>query len=135
MAKTATKTVEQSAEVKTRKTPKEKKEKGGNRLVGRVKKAIKKTKRKLSDDKFEKELKRTITFLEELQAKISKTDVPVGDGKDVGLKTGKKAAVKVDEKAVNASGGNGVNKSKRKSSRAKKTAGRAPKRAARPIAS
>lgn len=135
MAKTATKTVEQTAEVKTRKTPKEKKEKGGNRLVGRVKKAIKKTKRKLSDDKFEKELKRTITFLEELQAKISKTDVPVSDGKDVGLKTGKKAAVKVDEAAVNASGGNGVNKSKRKSSRAKKTAGRAPKRAARPISS
>ncbi len=135
MAKTATKTVEQTAEVKTRKAPKEKKEKGGNRLVGRVKKAIKKTKRKLSDDKFEKELKRTITFLEELQAKISKTDIPVGDGKDAVLKTGKKAPVKVDEAAVSASGGNGVNKSKRKSSRAKKTAGRAPKRAARPIAS
>lgn len=39
-------------------------------LVGRVKKVVKKSRRKLSEEKFEKELQRTITFLEQLQTKL-----------------------------------------------------------------
>ncbi len=51
-----------------------KKDKDENLLVGRVKKAIKKSRRKLSEEKFEKELKRTIAFLEELQVKIGESN-------------------------------------------------------------
>lgn len=36
-------------------------------LVGRVKKAVKKTRRKLSEDQFHKELQRTINFLSEIK--------------------------------------------------------------------
>jgi hypothetical protein len=39
-------------------------------LVGRVKKAVKKTRRKLSEDQFEKELQRTISFLADLKDHI-----------------------------------------------------------------
>lgn len=42
----------------------------GAALVGRVKKVVKKSRRKLSEEKFEKELQRTIVFLEQLQAKL-----------------------------------------------------------------
>jgi hypothetical protein len=42
-------------------------------LVGRVKKVVKKSRRKLSEEKFEKQLQRTITFLEELQTKLNDT--------------------------------------------------------------
>lgn len=44
-------------------------------LVRRVKKAIKKSRRRLDAEKFEKELTRTITFLENLQSKL-KTNSP-----------------------------------------------------------
>jgi hypothetical protein len=40
-------------------------------LVQRVKKAVKKSRRKLGAEKFEKELTRTITFLEDLQKKVA----------------------------------------------------------------
>ena len=40
-------------------------------LVQRVKKAVKKSRRKLGAEKFEKELTRTITFLEDLQTKVA----------------------------------------------------------------
>jgi hypothetical protein len=40
-------------------------------LVGRVKKVVKKSRRKLSEEKFEKQLQRTIAFLEELQVKLN----------------------------------------------------------------
>lgn len=46
------------------------KDKNGKALVGRVKKVVKKSRRKLGEEKFEKELQRTITFLEELQNRI-----------------------------------------------------------------
>jgi hypothetical protein len=49
---------------------KEPKSKDRTVLVGRVKKVVKKSRRKLSEEKFEKELQRTITFLEQLQAKL-----------------------------------------------------------------
>jgi len=42
-------------------------------LVSRVKKAVKKSRRKLGAEKFEKELKRTITFLAKLQSKLKAT--------------------------------------------------------------
>ncbi|MGE0885764.1 MAG: DinB family protein [Blastocatellales bacterium] len=47
------------------------KDKNGKALVGRVKKVVKKSRRKLGEEKFEKELQRTITFLEELQNRIT----------------------------------------------------------------
>jgi hypothetical protein len=40
-------------------------------LVGRVKKAVKKTRRKLSEEQFDKELQRTINFLSELKEHVS----------------------------------------------------------------
>ncbi len=40
-------------------------------LVNRVKKAVKKSRRRLGAEKFEKELTRTITFLENLQRKVA----------------------------------------------------------------
>ena len=40
-------------------------------LVQRVKKAVKKSRRRLGAEKFEKELTRTITFLEDLQKKVT----------------------------------------------------------------
>jgi hypothetical protein len=42
-------------------------------LVGRVKKVVKKSRRKLSEEKFERQLQRTIAFLEELQTKLNDT--------------------------------------------------------------
>src|SRR5262245_62580919 len=45
------------------KETKDKELKGKNNLVGRVKKVIKKSRRKLGEEKFEKELQRTIEFL------------------------------------------------------------------------
>ncbi len=47
------------------------KDKDKGNLVGRVKKVIKKSRRKLSEEKFEKELQRTIEFLEQMQAKLN----------------------------------------------------------------
>ncbi|MBO0723374.1 MAG: hypothetical protein J2P31_20115 [Blastocatellia bacterium] len=40
-------------------------------LVGRVKKVVKKSRRKLSEEKFERQLQRTIAFLEELRSKLN----------------------------------------------------------------
>jgi hypothetical protein len=42
-------------------------------LVGRVKKVVKKSRRKLSEEKFERQLQRTIAFLEQLQTKLNDT--------------------------------------------------------------
>ena len=47
------------------------KHKDNKALVGRVKKAIKKTRRKLSEEQFDKELQRTINFLSELKDHVS----------------------------------------------------------------
>ncbi len=48
-------------------------------LVGRVKKVVKKSRRKLSEEKFEKQLQRTIIFLEELQTKLNDTQDSVAE--------------------------------------------------------
>jgi hypothetical protein len=42
-------------------------------LVGRIKKVVKKSRRKLSEEKFERQLQRTIAFLEQLQTKLNDT--------------------------------------------------------------
>jgi hypothetical protein len=65
---------------KSRDKEREKEEKGrspkkGQRaLVKRVKKVLRKSRRKLGDEKFEKELQRTIDFLARLQTKLGRTD-------------------------------------------------------------
>ena len=46
-------------------------------LVGRVKKVVKKSRRKLSEEKFERQLQLTIAFLEELQTKLNDSQNPV----------------------------------------------------------
>ncbi len=72
MAKTQEKNP-QLKDVKEAKNKKDKmlKDKNGKAMVGRVKKVLKKSRRKLGEEKFEKELQRTITFLEELQHRIA----------------------------------------------------------------
>src|SRR5262245_65779830 len=50
----------------------------GDALVSRVKKAIKKSRRKLTEEKFEKQLQRTIVFLDELQSKLVASKRSVG---------------------------------------------------------
>lgn len=62
-------------EPKEPKEPKQPKEKDGNVLVGRVKKVVKKSRRKLGEEKFEKQLQRTIAFLEELQRRLKEAAV------------------------------------------------------------
>jgi hypothetical protein len=52
---------------------KNKKDDDEDGLVGRVKKVVKKSRRKLSEEKFERQLQRTIAFLEELQTKLNDT--------------------------------------------------------------
>src|SRR5262245_58190647 len=48
-------------------------------LVGQVKKVIKKSRRKLSEQKSEKQLRRTIAFLEDLQSKLVNSTNSVGE--------------------------------------------------------
>jgi hypothetical protein len=50
---------------------KDKEPKGKSNLFGRVKKVVKKSRRRLGEEKFEKELQRTIEFLAELQGKLN----------------------------------------------------------------
>ena len=82
MAKTQEETKEQKKakskdgkESKEAKGPKESKAKDGKVLMKRVKKAIKQSRHKLSEEKFEKELQRTISFLEELRQRINHSPV------------------------------------------------------------
>jgi len=66
--------VEVQKDKKVKEKEKERKNKNGKALVGRVKKVIKKSRRKLSEEKFEKQLQRTIAFLEELQTKLNESN-------------------------------------------------------------
>ena len=52
---------------------KDHKNKDRKNLIGRVKKAVKKSRKRLDQERFEKELKRTITFLEKIRTKITKS--------------------------------------------------------------
>src|SRR6266542_4344329 len=63
------------------KEPKNKELKGKSNLVGRVKKVIKKSRRKLGEEKFEKQLRRTIEFLAQLQTKLDNSHAPGESGK------------------------------------------------------
>jgi hypothetical protein len=83
--------------------------KGKSNLVGRVKKVIKKSRRKLSEEKFEKELQRTIEFLAQLRTKLDNSHgVKVSD-KAPG-KVGKKPAPRAGKKVEQAGAGNGPKK-------------------------
>jgi len=84
--------------------------KGDRVLMKRVKKAVKKSRRKLSEEKFEKELDRTITFLEELQQRINHTQV----GSSPEPQAAAEPSLSADKKADGKSG-NGKGKSKAKS--------------------
>jgi hypothetical protein len=79
-------------------------------LMKRVKKAVKKSRRKLSEQKFEKELDRTITFLAELQHRINHTHVGNSPEPQVAAEPSLSADKKGDGKS-----GNGKGKSKGKS--------------------
>jgi hypothetical protein len=74
---------------KETKETKDKEPKGKSNLVGRVKKVIKKSRRKLGEEKFEKELRRTIEFLAQLQTKL---------GNSHAARDGGKALAKVEKK-------------------------------------
>lgn len=89
------KTQEKPAQEKEAKAKKDDKDKNGDALIGRVKKVIKKSRRKMGDEKFEKQLQRTIAFLEEMQRKLADP----GNSKD-------------DKKAKPASKANGKSKAK-----------------------
>lgn len=77
MAKAQEKDPQEKAAEPLAKPEKDKKQKDKDKdkdhkaLVGRVKKVVKKSRRKLSEEKFEKELQRTIAFLEQLQGRIA----------------------------------------------------------------
>jgi len=93
-------------------------------LVGRVKKVVKKSRRRLSEEKFEKELQRTITFLEQLQAKL-------GAPRD-GHATTLVAAVELTDAADAPRAGKKDKKSKKKDALPTATAAPAPVEAALP---
>jgi len=135
-------------ETKETKETKDKETKGKSKsnLVGRVKKVIKKSRRKLGEEKFEKELRRTIEFLGQLQTKIGNSHDARESGKALakvekkpspktGTKVEKKAARNASKKAqpnkknVKKPAGNGVGK-KRKGASIEETAPAAESRAA-----
>src|SRR5262249_22684833 len=90
-------------ETKETKETKDKETKGKSNLVGRVKKVIKKSRRKLGEEKFEKELRRTIEFLAQLQTKLGDSHGAGEKGKApvrVEKKTARKVVAKVEKKAT-----------------------------------
>ena len=127
------------------KETKNKEPKGKSNLVGRVKKVIKKSRRKLGEEKFEKQLRRTIEFLAQLQTKLDNLHAARENGK-APAKVEKKAAPRAgnkvgrdarsepkkaqpDKKNVKKPAGNGVGK-KRKGVRIEDAAPAAESRAA-----
>lgn len=112
------------------KETKNKEPKGKSNLVGRVKKVIKKSRRKLGEEKFEKELRRTIEFLAQLQTKLDNSNSASENGKVLAKvekkpaqRAGKKVEQKVarnapkkaqpDKKSVKKPAGNGVGKKRK----------------------
>jgi hypothetical protein len=125
---------------------KDKEMKGKSNLIGRVKKVIKQSRRKLGEEKFEKQLRRTIEFLAQLQTKLDKSHSAGESGKPLAKvekksaqRTGKKVEQKVarnapkkthpDKKSVKKPAGNGVGK-KRKGAPSEDAASGAESRAA-----
>jgi hypothetical protein len=128
------------------KDTKDKELKGKSNLVGRVKKVIKKSRRKLGEEKFEKQLRRTIEFLAQLQTKLDKSHdagengkAPAKVEKKLAQRAGKKVEQKVarnapnktqpGKKGVKKPAGNGVGK-KRKGTPGEDTAPAAESRVA-----
>src|SRR5262245_46297238 len=105
---------------------KNKEPKGKSNLVGRVKKVVKKSRRKLGEEKFEKELRRTIEFLAQLKTKLDNSHADEEGGKALAKvekrpspKAGKKVEqtartapnkAQPDKKNVKKPAGNGVGK-------------------------
>jgi hypothetical protein len=84
---------------------KNKEPKGKSNLVGRVKKVIEKSRRKLGEEKFEKELRRTIEFLAQLQTKLDDSHNARESNKalaKIEKKPASKAGKKVERDARNA---------------------------------
>src|SRR5262245_49955866 len=71
--------------------------KGKSNLVGRVKKVIKKSRRKLGEEKFEKQLRRTIEFLAQLQTKLDNSHA-AGESRKALAKVEKKPSPKAGKK-------------------------------------
>lgn len=63
-------------------------------LVGQVRKVVKKSRRKLGEEKFEKELQRTISFLTELRDRLSEAHAKPITGNGKAKATAKPAAAK-----------------------------------------
>jgi hypothetical protein len=103
------------------KEPKNKALKGKSNLVGRVKKVIKKSRRKLGEEKFEKQLRRTIEFLAQLQTKLDNSHAPGESGKAL-AKVEKKPAPRVGKK-VEQDARNSPKKARPDKKNAKKPAG------------
>lgn len=100
---------------------KEKDPKGKSKLVGRVKKVIKKSRRKLGEEKFEKELQRTIEFLAALQVKLN--NHPEGSvTAEAEKKVEKKSVKKVEKKANKKTARNEAKKARPRKKSAKKPA-------------
>lgn len=76
----------------------------GRALVRRVKRAVKKSRRKLGAEKFEKELRRTITFLANLQQKLTAAIKPAsastGKASAKAGKSSEKGASKTEAKVA-----------------------------------
>jgi hypothetical protein len=116
MAKTKD-TVPSPSQAKDKET-KDKESKSKSNLVGRVKKVIKKSRRKLGEEKFEKELRRTIEFLAQLQTKLDDSHGARENGKapvKVEKKTARNAPKKAqpDKKNGKKPDGNGVGKKRK----------------------
>ncbi len=84
---------------------KDRKNRDEKALIGQVKKVIKKTRRKLSEEKFEKQLQRTIAFLEELKSKLGESNLSSQNGNSrkkpgINKKTGIKKLPKKNKTAV-----------------------------------
>jgi transcriptional antiterminator len=79
---------------------KERKGKQQDVLVGRIKKAIKKSRRELSEEKFEKQLQRTIAFLEEIQSKLNESQNSVSGNSVDKQKKAKVASVNKQTKTL-----------------------------------
>ena len=104
------------------KETKNKEPKGKSNLVGRVKKVIKKSRRKLGEEKFEKELQRTIEFLAQLRAKLDNShDVKASDKSPT--KVGKKSAPKDGKKVERGGARNAPKKAQPDKKNVKKPAG------------
>ncbi len=93
-----------SQDKETQTKSKDNKRKERKELVGRVKKVIKKSRRRLTEEKFEKELQRTIAFLEQMQETMAKNHAEKTSAGNSKAKPAKKLAAKPDAKSSVAAG-------------------------------